>query len=318
MRTWAVHPPVPLAALAILTPGCQPASAVFEHIAVVDATTDGVVVGEEPTEGVAGMGGLVCAFSTDDGTIGEEWALDGGEREKVQDVDDDAGSILAVAHDGVHVLGGAYAPEGTLRWPSPSVHAARLASDGLFALDAHPRQGCMAAWQGEGRQRSHQALDESVCQGLEDLVYDRRSDTAWIATEELLLRVDRDGGRALLAEGALALARDAELGLYAALDEGSVSALGEEGEVRWTAEVSGRVQALASSESLAGVLVASALDDGSGRLALLDGTTGEELGALGVPVAGQGLVTGARGELAILVLERELHIFGLDPARLER
>lgn len=320
MHAWAVHPLVRLVALALALPAlaCQPASAVFEHVAVVDATTSGVVVGEEPTEGVAGMGGLVCAFSTDDGSIGDEWALDGGEREKVQDVDDATGRVLAVGVDGVHVLGSEYDPAGTLRWSSPAVRAARLASEGLFALDEHPRLGCVAAWQGEGRQRSHEALDASACRDLQGLAYDRDADVAFVATDRALLRVDRAGGQELLAEGAVALAHDPGRGLYAALDGGAVSGLEDDGAARWSTELEGQVVALAPAGRLDGVLVAESLGDGSGRLYLLDGADGAELGRVEVPVAGYDLVTGAGGELAVLVLDHELHVFGLDPSRLER
>jgi len=256
------------------------------------------------------MLGTNCPFETDFGMVTGDYDLP-GEDEEVQDLGSHvlgSNSILLVQSSAVHILNkssGDYVAESV---PLPGVLGGRFFDAGLVAVLDHGA-GCSVEWIDDDGGTStvevggcsEAAFDVDPATGT---AYVGAAGSVEIVTPEGA--VDADTGGDLVAwdpvvEAAYVATRGGDM----------VEAIEPDGSVRWTTSLSGAVQVLEPAGRHGAAAVMLEQSDGSGRLVMLDGWTGQRRAELDTPSAAKDLSVAGNGGSLAMVLDDQTHFYGV-------
>jgi outer membrane protein assembly factor BamB len=295
--------------LLVLSACADPAAGELAWRATLTAPTNGIGLHKDGVTGHAGMYGTNCPFETVGGQVTGDQDLP-EEGEEVQDVGTSSlgdDTVVLVLPPNVFLLDkgtGSYVQDDFV---VEGVRESRLADDGIVALrgaqgscaidwfDGHTVVGTteLATCPADVAFDVDPRTGDAVVVSPEGIAFARPGEVVTTGTTGDLVSWDLDAGV-----------------IYVASAGGTgVTALAPDGTVRWQAEVSGPIAAMAATGTPGGAALSVEGADGDGELVVLDAATGAMVAQIRTPAVATGVATSPDGTTIGLVRPDAVHFY---------
>lgn len=282
--------------------GCVAEQVEFSHTAKVETQSRGVVMLNDAQHANVGMLGNTCMVDLNTGAIPVDVDVAQGEEDFVADAFD--GQTLVVGTGGVFEIDDGTYFTGGASDDGVGVVAARFTTDGIVSV----RDGL-----GDCTVSFPSGSDVSVPGGCADssIAVDRTG-TLFLANAAGIAAVRADGLFQLATAGDLVSWDEAVDQAYVTTRGASeVTAMGDDGAVRWTMPVDGEVISMDDMGNMGAVGVMTRLADG-GQFTILDGATGDVIASLQTPAGDPSVVVAPDARSMAFVLPNEVHFLSIN------
>jgi hypothetical protein len=280
----------------------------FEQHSSLYAISTGVMLGDDGQNGVAGMSWATCQFETISGMINVDIDPDSEEEEDLDDGEDDDGNLIVLTTTSAGFQITEF--QGWDGWVEdvisfPGIQEARFVDAGVAATRTVDGD-CHVQW----FPGSDVNMGRGSCSGL---AVESSSGRVFVSVAGDLKVSTPDGTVSTIGDAAALMEWDPVTGLlYTATMNGTtVRALEDDGDVRWSTNVDGRVQSLEAMGDAAAVLVGLRTDNG-GALVILDGATGAERNTAETTSAPRELAVSKDGTTIAALTDGNTHFIGVE------
>lgn len=281
--------------------GCSAEQVEFSHTAKVESQSRGVVMLDDAQHANIGMLGNTCMVDVNTGAIPVDVDVAQGEEDFVADGFD--GHTLVVGTGGVFQIDDGTYFTGGASDGGVGVTAARFTVDGVVSV----RDGfgdCTVAFpDGSEVGVAGPCAEASVAVD--------RTGTLFVANSAGVSAVRPDGAVQLAAGDLVAWDEAADQVYASARGATEVTAMGDDGAVRWTMPVDGEVISMDDMGNMGAVGVMTRVEDG-GQFLILDGETGAVVTSLMTPAGDPAVVVAPDARSMAFVLENEVHFLAIN------